>query len=77
MRLEAFDELRSVGFFEAAARTLRTAAQTYLPYAWNGWKARGEAIEKGADSVSEPVTARYEIDQAASVAEWMGDDVPC
>jgi polyisoprenoid-binding protein YceI len=43
-----------------------------LPGGLEGWKAHGNAIEKGADTVSESVTARYEIDQAASVAEWMG-----
>jgi polyisoprenoid-binding protein YceI len=43
-----------------------------LPGGLEGWKARGEAIEKGADTVSQSVTARYEVDQAASVAEWMG-----
>jgi polyisoprenoid-binding protein YceI len=43
-----------------------------LPGGLEGWKARGEAVEKGANTVSELVTARYEIDQAASVTEWMG-----
>jgi polyisoprenoid-binding protein YceI len=43
-----------------------------LPGGLEGWKASGEAIEQGADAVSESVTGRYEIDQAASVAEWMG-----
>jgi polyisoprenoid-binding protein YceI len=43
-----------------------------LPGGLEGWKARGEAIDKGADTVSQSVTARYEVDQAASVAEWMG-----
>jgi polyisoprenoid-binding protein YceI len=43
-----------------------------LPGGLEGWKARGEAIEKGANTVGELVTARYEIDEAASVAEWMG-----
>ena len=43
-----------------------------LPGGLEGWKARGAAIEKGANTVSELVTARYEIDQAASLAEWMG-----
>jgi rhodanese-related sulfurtransferase len=35
-----------------------------LPGGLEGWKAHGNAIEKGADTVSESVTARYEIDQA-------------
>ena len=43
-----------------------------LPGGLEGWKARGESIEKGANTVGELVTGRYEIDQAASVAEWMG-----
>ena len=43
-----------------------------LPGGLQRWKARGGAIEKSADTVSESVTARYEIDQAASVVEWMG-----
>jgi len=42
-----------------------------LPGGLEGWKASGEAIEQ-SNAVSESVTARYEIDQAASVAEWMG-----
>jgi polyisoprenoid-binding protein YceI len=40
-----------------------------------GWKARGEAIEKSAGPVSEPGTARYEIDQAASMVEWTGGNL--
>ena len=43
-----------------------------LPGGLEGWKARGETVEKGAETVSESVKARYEIDRAASVAEWMG-----
>jgi polyisoprenoid-binding protein YceI len=43
-----------------------------LPGGLEGSKTRGGVMEKGADTVSESVTARYEIDQAASVAEWMG-----
>jgi rhodanese-related sulfurtransferase len=43
-----------------------------LPGGLEGWKARGESIEKGANMVGELVTGRYEIDQAASLAEWMG-----
>ena len=43
-----------------------------LPGGLEGWKASGEAIEQGTDAVGESVTGRYEIDQAASVAEWMG-----
>lgn len=39
---------------------------------WKAGKASGEAIEQGTNAVSESVTARYEIDQAASVGEWMG-----
>jgi rhodanese-related sulfurtransferase len=46
-----------------------------LPGGLEGWKARGEAIDKGADTVSQSVTARYEVDQAASVAEWMGKNL--
>ncbi|MBV9276050.1 MAG: YceI family protein [Verrucomicrobia bacterium] len=37
-----------------------------------GWKASGKAIEKGAATVSQSVAGRYEVDQAASVAEWVG-----
>jgi polyisoprenoid-binding protein YceI len=43
-----------------------------LPGGLEGWKASGGAIEQGTNAVSESVTARYEIDQSASVAEWMG-----
>jgi polyisoprenoid-binding protein YceI len=43
-----------------------------LPGGLEGWKASGEAIERGADANRESVTGRYEIDQAASVVEWMG-----
>jgi polyisoprenoid-binding protein YceI len=46
-----------------------------LPGGLEGWKATGEAIEQGADAVSESVTGRYEIDQAASLAEWMGNNL--
>lgn len=46
-----------------------------LPGGLEGWKVRGEAIEKGANTVSGLVTARYEIDQAASAAEWMGGNL--
>jgi polyisoprenoid-binding protein YceI len=43
-----------------------------LPGGLEGWKASGEAIEQGAGATSESVTGLHEIDQAASVAEWMG-----
>src|ERR1700740_1636773 len=43
-----------------------------LPGGLEGWKASGEPIEQGAGAGSELVTGRYEIDQTASVVEWMG-----
>ena len=43
-----------------------------LPGGLEGWKASGKAIEKGAATVSQSVAGRYEVDQAASVAEWVG-----
>jgi polyisoprenoid-binding protein YceI len=43
-----------------------------LPGGLEGWKTSGKAIEKGAATVSQPVAGRYEIDQAASLAEWIG-----
>jgi polyisoprenoid-binding protein YceI len=35
-----------------------------------GRKARGEAIEQG--TISKSATGRYEVDQTASIAEWIG-----
>jgi len=43
-----------------------------LPGGLEGWKAGGKAIAQAADTASESVSGRYEIDQALSVAEWMG-----
>ncbi len=43
-----------------------------LPGGLEGWKASGKAIEQSSNTPSEIASGRYEIDQAASVAEWMG-----
>jgi polyisoprenoid-binding protein YceI len=43
-----------------------------LPGGLECWKARGEAMEKGSETGGKAATARYEIDPAASVVEWMG-----
>lgn len=61
-----------------AVKKLETAGYRrvqVLPGGLEGWKASGEAIEQGTNAISESVTARYEIDQAASVAEWMGGNL--
>jgi polyisoprenoid-binding protein YceI len=43
-----------------------------LPGGLEGWKTSGKAIEKDAATVSQSVAGRYEVDQAASIAEWIG-----
>jgi polyisoprenoid-binding protein YceI len=63
---------------EAKVAVERLAAAGYrhvqiLPGGLEGWKAKGSKVERGAP-IQLP-SGRFEIDQAASIVEWMGSNL--